>query len=119
MMQYTIENELFTVVIDSKGAELSSMRSKASGTEYVWQADPSIWARHAPILFPFVGRLKDKTYTVLCEGYAKDGVLNGRTEGNVMIEFPEVEGKELIGKFCKVRVTEPLTWIVRGVLDER
>ena len=36
-----------------------------------------------------------------------------------MIEFPEVEGKELIGKFCKVRVTEPLTWIVRGVLDER
>lgn len=64
MMQYTIENELFTVVIDSKGAELSSMRSKSSGTEYVWQADPSIWARHAPILFPFVGRLKDKTYTV-------------------------------------------------------
>ncbi len=63
--------------------------------------------------------MKDKTYTVLCEGYAKDGVLNGRTEGNVMIEFPEVEGKELIGKFCKVRVTEPLTWIVRGVLDER
>lgn len=63
--------------------------------------------------------MKDKTYTVLCEGYAKDGILNGRTEGNVMIEFPEVEGKELIGKFCKVRVTEPLTWIVRGVLDER
>ena len=63
--------------------------------------------------------MKDKTYTVLCEGYAKDGILNGRTEGNVMIEFPEVEGKELIGRFCKVRVTEPLTWIVRGVLDER
>ena len=63
--------------------------------------------------------MKDKTYTVLCEGYAKEGVLNGRTEGNVMIEFPEVEGKELIGKFCKVKVTEPLTWIVRGVLDER
>lgn len=63
-MQYTIQNEQFTVVIDSKGAELSSMKSKASGTEYVWQADPSIWGRHAPILFPIVGRLKDKTYTV-------------------------------------------------------
>ena len=63
-MQYTIQNEVFTVVIDSKGAELSSMKSKASGTEYVWQADPEIWARHAPILFPIVGRLKDKTYTV-------------------------------------------------------
>lgn len=63
-MQYTIQNEQFTVVIDSKGAELSSMKSKASGTEYVWQADPSIWARHAPVLFPFVGRLKNKKYTV-------------------------------------------------------
>ena len=63
--------------------------------------------------------MKDKTYTVLCEGYAKDGILNGRTEGNVMIEFPEVDGKDLVGKFCKVKVTEPLTWIVRGVLDER
>lgn len=63
-MQYRIENEWFTVIIDSKGAELSSMKSRASGTEYVWQAAPSIWARHAPILFPIVGRLKDKTYTV-------------------------------------------------------
>ncbi len=63
--------------------------------------------------------MKDKTYTVLCEGYAKEGILNGRTEGNVMIEFSEVEGKDLVGKFCKVKVTEPLTWIVRGVLDER
>lgn len=63
--------------------------------------------------------MKDKTYTVLCEGYAKEGILNGRTEGNVMIEFPEVDGKNLVGKFCKVKVTEPLTWIVRGVLDER
>ena len=63
--------------------------------------------------------MKDKTYTVLCEGYAKEGILNGRTEGNVMIEFSEVEGKDLVGKFCNVKVTEPLTWIVRGVLDER
>lgn len=69
-MQYTIENGQFTVTFDSKGAELCSMKSKASGTEYVWQADPSVWARHAPILFPIVGRLKDKTYTVGGTAYA-------------------------------------------------
>ena len=63
-MQYTIENQLLTIAIDSKRGELSSMRSKASGIESGWQADPSIWARHAPILFPFIGRLKDKMYTV-------------------------------------------------------
>ena len=63
-MTYTIENEKFSVSIDSKGAELCSMRSKKTGIEYVWQADPHVWARHAPVLFPIVGRLKDKTYTV-------------------------------------------------------
>ncbi|MEE0981277.1 MAG: TRAM domain-containing protein [Acutalibacteraceae bacterium] len=62
--------------------------------------------------------MKGETFRVLCEGYAKEGILNGRTQGNVMIEFPEVEGKELIGKFCEVKVTEPLTWIVRGELAE-
>ena len=62
--------------------------------------------------------MKGKIYTVLCEGYAKEGVLNGRTQGNIMIEFPEVEGKDLIGRFCKVKVTDPLTWIVRGELAE-
>lgn len=68
-MQYTIKNEQFTVVLDSKGAELHSMKSVKSGIEYVWQADPSIWARHAPILFPIIGRLKDKTYTVDGKAY--------------------------------------------------
>ena len=63
-------------------------------------------------------KMKGETFRVLCEGYAKEGILNGRTQGNVMIEFPEVEGKELIGKFCEVKVTEPLTWIVRGELAE-
>lgn len=68
-MTYTIENEKFSVTIDSKGAELSSMRSKQTGIEYVWQAEPSIWARHAPVLFPIIGRLKDKTYFVGGKSY--------------------------------------------------
>lgn len=60
----TLQNELFRVEINEVGAELSSFQSKTDGTEYVWQADPAIWKRHAPLLFPIVGRLKDKTYTV-------------------------------------------------------
>lgn len=59
-----LENERFRVEINPFGAELSSFKSKKTGTEYVWQADPAVWKRHAPILFPIVGRLKDKTYTV-------------------------------------------------------
>ncbi len=62
--------------------------------------------------------MKGKTYRVLCEGYAKDGVYNGRTGGNVMIEFPDTDNGESIGNFCDVKVTEPLTWIVRGELEK-
>lgn len=63
-------------------------------------------------------QMKGKSYKVLCEGYAKDGVYNGRTGGNVMIEFPDADGGKSIGKFCTVKVTEPLTWIVRGELEK-
>ena len=59
-----LENETFRAAVDPQGAELVSLCSKTTGTEYVWQADPAIWKRHAPILFPIVGRLKDGSYTV-------------------------------------------------------
>lgn len=62
--------------------------------------------------------MKGKTYRVLCEGYAKDGILNGRTSGNVMIEFPDENNGADIGNFCDVLVTEPLTWIVRGKIKK-
>ncbi|MBQ3136175.1 MAG: tRNA (N6-isopentenyl adenosine(37)-C2)-methylthiotransferase MiaB [Clostridia bacterium] len=57
--------------------------------------------------------MKGKTYRVLVEGKAKnEGVLSGRTEGNVIIEFHGDEN--LIGKFVNVEVTEPKTWVVYG-----
>ncbi len=58
-----------------------------------------------------------KTYRVLCEGKSKnlEGYLAGRTDGNVIIEFPS-KNIDLIGKFCYVKVTEPLNWLVRGEL---
>lgn len=57
--------------------------------------------------------MKGKTYRVLVEGETKNkGILSGRTEGNVIIEF---EGDEsLIGTFANVVVTEPKTWVVYG-----
>ena len=58
-----LENEGFRVEINPFGAELTSFKSKTTGTEYVWGGDPAAWKRHAPVLFPIVGRLKDKTYT--------------------------------------------------------
>jgi galactose mutarotase-like enzyme len=53
----TIENEYLIAKIDAKGAQLSSLIDKATGTEHMWQADEAIWPWHAPNLFPVVGGL--------------------------------------------------------------
>ena len=47
-MTYTLSNDLLTVSIQDAGAQLCSVRS-AGGTEYLWQADPAVWGRHAPL----------------------------------------------------------------------
>lgn len=58
----TLKNQYLTVLINEQGAELTSVKD-TDGLEYIWQADPAFWKRHAPILFPIVGRLKDNQYT--------------------------------------------------------
>lgn len=78
-MNYTIKNSILKVEIASKGAEVQSVKSLHSGYEYIWQADPQVWNRHAPVLFPIVGRLKNdeytyqgKTYHLTQHGFARD-----------------------------------------------
>jgi len=63
-MQHILENEALKLCIDDAGAELCSVLDKASGCERIWTADPAIWNRHAPILFPFVGKVVDGKYRV-------------------------------------------------------
>ena len=61
--------------------------------------------------------MNGKTYRVLVEGTAKgEGMLSGRTGGNIIIEFPGDES--LIGKFIDVTVTNPRTWIVYGEISK-
>ena len=78
-MRYVLENEKLRVEIDSFGAELKSVKDKATDQEYMWQGDPQYWGRTSPILFPFVGRLRNdcflhegKTYTMKQHGFARD-----------------------------------------------
>ncbi len=58
-MEITIENEKLKAVMDSAGAELISLKTKKDDTERIWQADKDVWNRHAPILFPYTGKLHD------------------------------------------------------------
>lgn len=69
MENIEIQNESLSVRINFKGAELSSIYNKKKKIEHLWQADPSVWARHAPILFPIVGQVKGGKYFVDGEEY--------------------------------------------------
>lgn len=58
-MDFIIENEYLKVTVTSFGAQVKSVIRKSDGVEHMWQADPEVWGYHAPILFPYTGRLKD------------------------------------------------------------
>ena len=61
----------------ARGAELTSF--VANGLEYLWSGDPAVWGRHAPVLFPLVGRLpadsyhyQGRDYRLPQHGFARD-----------------------------------------------
>ena len=62
MEQIRLENEQIEVTVNIHGAELRSLKSKADGQEYLWNADTKYWGRTSPVLFPFVGGVKNKVY---------------------------------------------------------
>lgn len=66
-----------SITLDWRGAELVSLI--AGGKERLWQGDPYFWSRHAPVLFPIVGRLANDTlridgveYLMKQHGFARD-----------------------------------------------
>ncbi|TGE19807.1 aldose 1-epimerase family protein [Hymenobacter elongatus] len=65
-MTYFLENDQCRVAVQAHGAELCSLVRKdlpdTAPLEYMWPADPAVWGRHAPVLFPIVGRLPQDTY---------------------------------------------------------
>lgn len=78
-MKISIKNNQLTVVIDSKGAELVSLKKTSTNREYIWEGNPVYWSKHSPILFPIVGTLKNnqyqyknETYTLPRHGFARD-----------------------------------------------
>ena len=61
-MQFELKNDFLTACFETSGAELISLKDNAAEKEYLWCGDKKFWGRHSPVLFPFVGRVKDNTY---------------------------------------------------------
>ena len=71
------------------------------GTEYLWQADPAVWGRHAPLLFPLIGRLQDSQYTldgrawsISTHGFARDAQFQVSEQGPTALSFQLEDSEE-------------------------
>ena len=73
-MRYSIENDTLRLTVDTHGAEAVSVIHKPTGAELLWSGDSSVWGRHAPILFPYTGKLTAKgvEYAGSQHGFARD-----------------------------------------------
>ena len=54
---FTLENDELLVTVARRGAELTRIYDKKADREVLWCAEPSVWNRHAPVLFPFAGNV--------------------------------------------------------------
>ena len=70
MNLHVLESDALRITVADAGAELVSVFDKETGRERIWTADPAVWNRHAPILFPFVGRVTDGKYRIGGKEYA-------------------------------------------------
>lgn len=94
-----LQNEFLTVQIEEEGAQLASIRD-SSGTEYLWQGDPAIWNRRAPLLFPIVARLKNSEYLldgkpwhIPIHGFCRSApfIVTGQSEHSVSFRYTDTE----------------------------
>lgn len=89
-----IENDILKIRVKPVGAELCGIRSRADGTEYMWQADPAVWGRHSPLLFPVIGRsirgrcrIDGKEYEMSLHGFARDALFDMVTKEPGVLSF--------------------------------
>ena len=101
-MQTLLNSSRLKVTINHFGAEVCSIKNNA-GIEFMWQAHKDVWPRHAPVLFPIVGRLKDNSYTfnntqyqLSQHGFARDKnfELVERTENSCVFQLVADDGSK-------------------------
>lgn len=105
-MQVILENDKVKAGINLFGAELASFVKKDTGKEYMWNADGAYWKRHAPVLFPFVGSLKNKqfiyegnAYSMGQHGFARDMEFHLISHTNEEARFLLAANEETMEKY--------------------
>ena len=95
-----LENQDLLLEIHSHGGGLTRIYDKNHCREVLWEGTPTIWGRHAPILFPFIGKLyggtyrfEGKEYPMSAHGFARDMEfeLLSKTEDTVWYGLKDTE----------------------------
>lgn len=106
-----LENEELRITVSTHGAELTSVLDKKNGMERLWSGNSAVWNRHAPILFPIVGRLLDddytfqgKSYSLPQHGFARDAtfVMRRRTMDTLSYSLKDSERTRAVYPFAFV-----------------
>ena len=127
-MFHSLETGHLHVEVNDCGAELSSIFSKKTKTEYLWQGDPAFWPGRAPVLFPIVGRLKDgkysyggKDYQMSIHGFATSApfVTEGQLGDSLIFTYEDTKETRAIYPFAfTFRVIYTLQWNVLETIYE-
>lgn len=99
---YYLENEWLKVGVRGKSAELTSIVKKETNGEYLWCGDGKYWGWTSPILFPFVGKVRDgkysyegQTYEMNQHGFARDQEFTLVSQTDTQIWFALESTKEM------------------------
>ncbi|MFA6260875.1 MAG: aldose 1-epimerase family protein [Bacteroidia bacterium] len=102
----TLRNNRIAIGVHSHGAELRHVTDIETGFEFMWQADPEIWGRSSPLLFPMVGKLKEDTiiiqgkpYSMSQHGFARDREFVIETQNADQIGYVLTSDSETLSKF--------------------
>lgn len=116
-MQYTIQNQDIKLTVDSMGAEMISVSDVKTGAQLTWPGHPNIWPRKAPILWPYVGTLKNgcfhldgKEYPGGLHGFARDYDFSLSLKSENQMTFIQRWNEETLKRFprkyqLKIRFT--------------
>lgn len=106
MALYELKNEQIAITVDSHGAELKSLKKLADDQEYMWCGDAKFWGRTSPVLFPFVGGLKNKeyrfegkTYSTTQHGFARDMDFELETQTESELWFTLESTEETLARY--------------------
>ena len=123
-----LTNGIITIEVAEHGAELISLQK--DGREYMWSGDAAYWNRHAPILFPVVGKpynneihINGKVYSMKQHGFARDREFTALGDGRLRMipvgrseQYPYMF--DLVAEYRLVGCSVEITWMVTNLDDK-